>query len=206
MAIGDPTSVQAKTGIGLKFYVDKGGAARLRNVQEWTFVEGMRSGTLPSPDKPEIDVTTTTDIVKAFIPGMGSINDMALEFNFYPDNELHLWLVGEVLYEDTPRPWKLEGLGLCFTFMAYLKSANIAFGVDTACQMPLTFKVTTAPILTHTETGTKPDPDLPEPEGPGEDGGSGENGGTEGENPGDGDENETPESRAARLRAAAKHY
>lgn len=211
MAIGDPTSVQAKTGYGFRFYYDQQAHRRLREVQTWTHIEGMRSGALPSPDKPEIDVTTTIDDVKAFIPGMGAINDISLEFNFYPQNEIHQHLVGEVLYEENPRPWKLEGQGMTFTFFGYLKSANVAFGVDTALQMPLTLKVTTKPIVVYNkETGTEPDPDLPEPEEPGgEDGDENNNGvegGGNGQEPGGEEEGgENLESRVARARVA-RHY
>ena len=199
MARGEPTSVQAKTGYGFKFYVDMSGKSRrLRDVEEWTWVEGMRSGALPSPDQPEIDVTTTTDEVKAYIPGIGSINDIALEFNFYPGNDVHQTLVGEYLYEESPRPWKIEGQGMSFTFWGYLKSSNVSFGVDAALQMPLTLKVTTKPIVVwDKETGTEPDPDLPEPDEGETDTGGEDNSETGSE--------EDAEIRAARMRAAAKH-
>lgn len=148
MAFGDATSVQAKTGYGFKFYYDAMAGTDPSTVQTWTLIEGMKSGALPSPDKPEIDVTTTTDDVKAYIPGIGTINDLSIEFNFYPENDVHQDLVENVLYNDTPRPWKIEGAGMVFTFMGYLKSANVSFGVDAALSMPLTLKVTTKPEVT----------------------------------------------------------
>lgn len=151
MAFGDPTSTQAKTGYGFKFFYDPQGSPDVSSVTEWTHIEGMKSGSLPSPDKPEIDVTTTTDDVKAYIPGIGSINDISLEFNFYPQNAVHRDLMENVLYDDTPRPWKIEGQGMVFIFMGYLKSANVSFGVDQALSMPLTLKVTTRPAVTFLE-------------------------------------------------------
>ena len=151
MAFGDPTSTQAKTGYGFKFFYDPQGSPDVSSVTEWTHIEGMKSGSLPSPDKPEIDVTTTTDDVKAYIPGIGSVNDISLEFNFYPQNAVHRDLLENVLYDDTPRPWKIEGQGMVFIFMGYLKSANVSFGVDQALSMPLTLKVTTRPAVTFVE-------------------------------------------------------
>lgn len=151
MAFGEATSVQAKTGYGFKFYYDATAGNDPSVVSQWTLIEGMKSGALPSPDKPEIDVTTTTDNVKAFIPGIGTINDLSIEFNFYPENEVHQDLLENVLYNDNPRPWKIEGAGMVFTFMGYLKSANVSFGVDAALSMPLTLKVTTKPEVTWVE-------------------------------------------------------
>lgn len=145
MAYGDATSVQAKTGQGFTFYYDPDGHADVESVVSWVKIEGMKSGALPSPDKPEIDVTTTDDAVKAYIPGLGSIADISLEFNFYPGNTVHQDLVRNVLYDESPRPWKIVGQGMVFTFLGYMKSANVSFGVDAALTMPLVLKVTSKP-------------------------------------------------------------
>ena len=152
MALGDATSVQAKTGQGFEFYYDAAGSATVESVVTWTKIEGMKSGALPSPDKPEIDVSTTDDTVKAYIPGLGSIADLSIEFNFYPDNAVHQNLVRTVLYNATPRPWKLVGQGMTVTFLGYMKSANVSFGVDTALTMPLVLKVTTKPTVVFNAT------------------------------------------------------
>ena len=152
MALGDATSVQAKTGQGFEFYYDAAGNATVESVTTWTKIEGMKSGALPSPDKPEIDVSTTDDTVKAYIPGLGSIADLSIEFNFYPDNAVHQNLVRTVLYNDTPRPWKLVGQGMTVTFLGYMKSANVSFGVDAALTMPLVLKVTTKPTVVFNST------------------------------------------------------
>lgn len=149
MAKGDATSLQAKTGYGFRFYYEKiaanGTHATSADAATFEEIEGMKSGALPSPDKPEIDVTTTTDEVKAFLPGIGQINDISLEFNFYPQNEVHQDLVKNVIYDDTPRFWKITGQGMTFTFLGYLKSASATFGVDAALTLPLTLKVTSKP-------------------------------------------------------------
>lgn len=152
MALGDATSVQAKTGQSFEFYYDAAGSATVEGVATWTKIEGMKSGALPSPDKPEIDVSTTDDTVKAYIPGLGSIADLSIEFNFYPDNAVHQNLVRTVLYNDTPRPWKLVGQGMVVTFLGYMKSANVSFGVDAAMTMPLVLKVTTKPTVVFDST------------------------------------------------------
>lgn len=149
---GEATSLQAKTGYGFKFFYEPlaqgaSSASTPENI-EWEKIEGMKSGALPSPDKPEIDVTTTEDEVKAYLPGIGSVNDLSLEFNFYPQNSVHQDLVQNVLYDDTPRWWKIEGQGMVFIFLGYLKSANATFGVDAALTLPLTLKVTSKPNVT----------------------------------------------------------
>lgn len=149
MARGDATSLQAKTGFNFRFYYEKitEGGTGASDPSDVTFVEieGMKNGSLPSPDKPEIDVTTTTDQVKAYLPGIGTINDISLEFNFYPQNDVHQDLVKNVIYNDTPRYWKITGQGMTFIFLGYLKSASATFGVDAALTLPLTLKVTSKP-------------------------------------------------------------
>lgn len=149
MAKGDPTALQAKTGYNFRFFYEKlaANASSASTPDDITFVEieGMKSGSLPSPDKPEIDVTTTTDEVKVYLPGIGSINDISLEFNFYPQNEVHQDLVKNVIYNDSSRWWKITGQGMTFIFLGYLKSANATFGVDAALTMPLTLKVASKP-------------------------------------------------------------
>ena len=152
MSVGEATSVQAKTGQGFSFYYDADAHGAVNEVVTWTKIEGMKSGALPSPDKPEIDVSTTDDLVKAYIPGLGSIADISLEFNFYPDNTVHQDLVKNVLYNDTPRPWKLVGQGMTVTFLGYMKSANVSFGVDAALTMPLVLKVTEKPTIVNDDT------------------------------------------------------
>lgn len=149
---GDPTSLQAKTGFGFKFFYEalESGASSASSADDvtWEKIEGMKSGALPSPDKPEIDVTTTEDEVKAYLPGIGSVNDLSIEFNFYPQNSAHQDLVQNVLYDDTPRWWKITGQNMTFVFLGYLKSANATFGVDAALTLPLTLKVTSKPTVT----------------------------------------------------------
>lgn len=152
MAKGDPTTLQAKTGFNFRYFMEQitAGGEGASSPDDATFVEveGMKSGSLPSPDKPEIDVTTTTDEVKAYLPGIGSINDISLEFNFYPQNEVHQEIVKTVLYEDRPRFWKITGQGMSWIFLGYLKSASATFGVDAALSLPLTLKVTNKPGVT----------------------------------------------------------
>lgn len=156
MAKGEATSLQAKTGYGFRFYYEKitANGTGASSPEDVTFVEieGMKSGSLPSPDKPEIDVTTTTDQVKAFLPGIGQINDISLEFNFYPGNEVHQDLVQNVIYNDTPRYWKITGQSMSFIFLGYLKSASATFGVDAALTLPLTLKVTSKPEVSFSAT------------------------------------------------------
>lgn len=156
MAKGDATTLQAKTGFNFRYFMEKipanGTGATSADSAEFDEVEGMKSGTLPSPDKPEIDVTTTTDEVKAYIPGIGSINDISLEFNFYPQNVIHQEIIKKVIYEDKPRFWKITGQGMSFTFLGYLKSASPTFGVDAALTLPLTLKVTTKPDVSFGAT------------------------------------------------------
>lgn len=161
MAKGDPTNKQAKTGFNFRFFMEKitagqDGATTPDGVTTWDEVEGMKSGSLPSPDKPEIDVTTTTDEVKAYLPGIPSINDMSLEFNFYPQNEVHQEIIKNVIYEDKTRYWKITGQGMSFIFPGYLKSASPTFGVDAALTLPLTLKVAAKPDPTFGAT-TKAD-------------------------------------------------
>ena len=148
--LGMATSQQAKTGYGFAFYIGTGGDL---DSATWQKVEGMKSGALPSPDKPEIDVTTTDDDVKAFIPGTGTINNISIEFNFYPHNSVHQMLVSEVLYTETVRPWKIVGQGMEFRFFGYMVSSEVSFGVDAALTMPLTLKVTTKPVVTFEAVG-----------------------------------------------------
>lgn len=148
--LGLTTSQQAKTGHGVVFYIGTGDDLA---TATWTKVEGMKSGSFPSPDKPEIDVTTTEDSVKAYIPGVGAINDLSIEFNFYPNNSVHRDLVKNVLYTETVRPWKIESADMAFTFFGYMKSANVSFGADAAMTMPLVLKVTSKPTLAFTGVG-----------------------------------------------------
>lgn len=148
--LGLATSQQAKTGYGFSFYI---GTGTDLETATWQLIEGMKSGSLPSPDKPEIDVTTTADAVKAYIPGTGSIADINIEFNYYPSNSVHQNLVSTVLYTETVRPWKIVGQGMTFKFFGYMKSANVSFGVDEALKMPLVLKVTTKPVLTFSGAG-----------------------------------------------------
>lgn len=154
MAKGDPTNHQAKTGYNFRFFMEvittagAEGATTPEGVQNWEEVEGMKSGSLPSPDKPEINVTTTTDEVKVYLPGIPSINDMSLEFNFYPQNNVHQLIVKTVIYEEKTRYWKITGQGMTFIFPGYLKSANPTFGVDAALTLPLTLKVAAKPTPT----------------------------------------------------------
>lgn len=157
MAYGDPTSKQAKTGYGWKFLMENvaedGVAASNYEDAEFVWIEGMKSGALPSPDRPEIDCTTTMDKVKAYLPGIGSINDISLEFNFYPENIYHQDIMVHVLYNDEPRWWKLTHIsGMEFIFLGYLKSSNVSFGVDQVLGMPLVLKVTSDPIVKFPET------------------------------------------------------
>lgn len=151
MAKGEATSLQAKTGFNFRFYMEKiaEGGTGASSPEDAVFeeVEGMKSGSLPSPDKPEIDVTTTVDEVKAYLPGIGSINDISLEFNFYPQNDIHQDIVKNVIFNDTPRYWKITGQGMSFIFLGYLKSASATFGVDAALTLPLTLKVTSKPAV-----------------------------------------------------------
>lgn len=147
---GKASSAQAKTGYGMRFYMGTGDDPA---TATWIKVEGMKSGSLPSPERPDIDVTTTEDKVKAYIKGTGDIPDMSLEFNFYPNNSVHQDIVKNVLYSEAVRPWKIA-FGpeneateeMSFAFLGYLKSATPTFGVDAAMTMPLTLKATTQPI------------------------------------------------------------
>lgn len=148
--LGMNTSQQARTGYGFSFFIGTGDDLE---TATWQKVEGMKSGALPSPDKPEIDVTTTDDEVKAFIPGTGMINNISLEFNFYPGNSVHQMLVAEVLYTETVRPWRIVGQGMDVKFFGYMVSSNVSFGVDAALSMPLTLKVTTKPKVTFEAVG-----------------------------------------------------
>lgn len=164
MAYGDATSKQAKTGYGWQFWMEylKEGEVSASDFSDAKFVkvEGMKSGALPSPDRPEIDCTTTMDKVKAYLPGIGSINDISLEFNFYPENAVHQDIMVNVLYNDEPRWWKLTHIsGMEFAFLGYLKSANTSFGVDQVLGMPLVLKVTSDPIVKFPQTAP---PVLPE--------------------------------------------
>lgn len=151
MAKGDATAKQAKTGYNFRFYYEKlaANASSASTPDDVTFVEieGMKSGALPSPEKPDIDVTTTTDEVKAYISGIPSMNDLSLEFNFYPQNEVHQDLVQNVIFDSEPRWWKITGQGMVYTFLANLKSNSTSFAVDTALTMPLTLKVANKPVV-----------------------------------------------------------
>lgn len=149
-SLGLATSQQAKTGYGFSFFIGTGDDL---NTATWQKIEGMKSGALPSPNKPEIDVTTTDDEVKASIPGTGSIDNISLEFNFYPHNSVHQMLVAEVLYTEEDRPWKIVGQGMEVKFFGYMVSASTSFGVDAALSMPLTLKVTTKPEISFEAVG-----------------------------------------------------
>lgn len=162
MAYGDLTDRQAKTGYGWQFWMEHltGSAvsAATAAAAKYVKIEGMRSGALPSPDRPEIDCTTTIDKVKAFLPGIGSMTDISLDFNFYPENAVHQHLVQEVLYSNKPRWWQLSYVtGMKFAFSGYLKSANSAFGVDQVLSMPLVLKVTSKPEITFTTSAQMPE-------------------------------------------------
>lgn len=136
-------SLQAKTGSGLLFYV---GTGTDPETAVWTHVEGMVSGTLPSPDKPEIDVSDTESEVREYIPGLGSIPDLSVQMNFFPKNPTHQRLASDILASNVVRPWKIEGNNISYKFLGYLKSFNIAYGIDAAMNGPLVLKVTSKPI------------------------------------------------------------
>lgn len=152
MAKGDPTSLQAKTGFNFRLYYQSLAANQevpaTPDDVEFTEIEGMKSGSLPSPDIPEIDVTTTTDPVKAYLSGTAQMTDISFEFNFYPQNVDHQNFVKNVVYSEVSRWWKITGQGMTYTFLGYLKSASATFGVDAALTLPLTLKVTSKPIVT----------------------------------------------------------
>lgn len=154
MAKGDPTAKQAITGYGFQFWYEKltAGQASSATPDDVVFVEieGMKSGALPSPDRPEIDCTTTMDEVKVYLPGTGSINDISLEFNFYPENEVHQDILTNLLYTEETRWWKITGHGMTFTFLGYLKSANTSYAVDQVTSMPLVLKVSSKPTVNFT--------------------------------------------------------
>lgn len=191
MAFGEPTSKQAITGYGYQFFMESidadHPAASVADDANFVEVEGMKSGALPSPDRPEIDCTTTMDKVKAYLPGIGSINDISLEFNFYPENKVHQDIIQNVLYNDTPRFWKITGHGMTFIFLGYLKSANTSFGVDAVTSMPLVLKVTSDPQVTWpTDTPVVPPTTDPNPAP-----GGGEESGGDNTDPGTGGTPET---------------
>lgn len=142
-------SLQAKTGSGLLFYKGTGDDPA---AATWTHIEGMKSGTFPSPDKPEIDCSDTESLVREYIPGLGTIPDLALEFNFFPGNEIHQEILAEA-FEQIVRPWKIEGLGISCSFLGYLKSASPTFSIDAAMTLPLSFKVTSKPTYIYTSGG-----------------------------------------------------
>ena len=124
MAENDYASTQAKTGSGIRFYFSETADVE---TEDWVWVQGLKSGSLPSPDKPEIDVSNTDSTVREYIPGLGTIPDMSLEMDWYPGNEVHQRLQGDLLYGNTVRAWKLESDDFSFVFLGYLKSASVSF-------------------------------------------------------------------------------
>ena len=146
MANNDYASTQAKTGTGIRFYFSE--TADIE-TEDWVWVQGLKSGTLPSPDKPEIDVSNTDSTVREYIPGLGNIPDMSLEMDWYPGNEVHQRLQGDLLYGNTVRAWKLESDDFSFVFLGYLKSASVSFSIDAAMTVPLTLKVSSRPKIVY---------------------------------------------------------
>lgn len=142
----DYGAVQAKTGTGIRFYFSETADT---GTGDWAWVQGLTSGALPSPDKPEIDVSNTDSTVREYIPGLGTIPDMSLEMTWYPNNKVHQRLQGDLLYGDTVRAWKLESDDFSFVFLGYLKSASVSFSLDAAMTVPVTLKVTSQPIVTY---------------------------------------------------------
>lgn len=145
----DYAAVQAKTGSGIRFYFSETADVE---AEDWVWVQGLKSGSLPSPDKPEIDVSNTDSTVREYIPGLGSIPDMSLEMDWYPANEVHQRLQGDLLYGNTVRAWKLESDDFSFVFLGYLKSASVSFSLDAAMTVPLTLKVSSQPKVTYKTT------------------------------------------------------
>ena len=146
MAENDYASTQAKTGSGIRFYFSE--TADIE-TEDWVWVPGLKSGSLPSPDKPEIDVSNTDSTVREYIPGLGTIPDMSLEMDWYPGNEVHQRLQGDLLYGNMVRAWKLESDDFSFVFLGYLKSASVSFSTDAAMTVPLTLKVSSRPRVTY---------------------------------------------------------
>lgn len=146
MAENDYASTQAKTGSGIRFYFSETADV---NTKSWVWVPGLKSGTLPSPDVPEIEVSNTDSTVREYIPGLGSIPDMSLELDWYPNNEVHQRLQGDLLYGNTIRAWKLESDDFSFVFLGYLKSASVSFSIDAAMTVPLTLKVSAQPKIDY---------------------------------------------------------
>lgn len=146
MAENDYASTQAKTGSGIRFYFSETADVE---TEDWVWVQGLKSGSLPSPDKPEIDVSNTDSTVREYIPGLGTIPDMSLEMDWYPGNEVHQRLQGDLLYGNTVRAWKLESDDFSFVFLGYLKSASVSFSLDAAMTVPLTLKVSSQPKVTY---------------------------------------------------------
>lgn len=146
MAENNYASTQAKTGLGIRFYFSETADVE---TEDWVWVQGLKSGSLPSPDKPEIDVSNTDSTVREYIPGLGSIPDMSLEMDWYPGNEVHQRLQGDLLYGNNIRAWKLESDEFTFVFLGYLKSASVSFSIDAAMTVPLTLKVSSQPKVTY---------------------------------------------------------
>lgn len=146
MANNDYASTQAKTGLGIRFYFSETADVE---TSDWVWVQGLKSGTLPSPDKPEIDVSNTDSTIREYIPGLGTIPDMSLELDWYPENEVHQRLQGDLLYGNTVRAWKIESEDFSFVFLGFLKSASVSFSIDAAMTVPLTLKVSSQPKVTY---------------------------------------------------------
>lgn len=156
--LGQASALQAISGYGFRFYYGTGTDVE---TATWTKIEGMKSGALPSQERPDIDVTTTEDEVKAYIKGTGDIPDMSLELNFYPDNSVHQYLMTTVLDSDGSIPWKIEYTrkgasvpSMVFKFLGYLKSAGPSFAVDSAVTFPLVLKATSKPVRSFGNSGS----------------------------------------------------
>lgn len=148
----DYASTQAKTGHGIRFYFAETADV---DTTDWVWVQGLKSGTLPSPDKPEIDVSNTDSTTREFIPGLGTTPDMSLEMDWYPKNEVHQRLVGDLVYGNEVRAWKLESPDFRFTFLGFLKSASPSFSIDAAMTVPVTLKVSSKPDIKFGDEASK---------------------------------------------------
>lgn len=145
---------QARTGQGALFYFSEVGETHENAT--WTLLEGMKSGAIPVPSKPEIDVTTTASKAREFIAGLGTSPDMSVGLDFYPQNTVHQRVISDIVYDSRNRWWKIEIPNIVTIMVeAYVKEWPVEFNIDSAMTANFVLKTSGKPILVFPGSGAK---------------------------------------------------
>ena len=143
---------QAKTARGTTFYFAEVGET-YENAT-WTKIDGMKSGTIPVPEKAELEVTSLESTAKEYIAILGDTPDLAVDLDYYPLNSVHQRLLAEISQSDENRWWKIVmPNSLTFYVFGYVQGWPVAFAGDTQLTATLTIKTSGKSVFVMPASG-----------------------------------------------------